>query len=320
MFGTQTANATAPAPMQASPPPPTREPNPKRLAREQARRRERAALMERLSADGDTDLAEILEKCAQIRTLKCCHCGHCHKVETRCKKRWCPSCAYFVSVERVNKYAALADKFQWPLFVTLTVKNSIDPEGLRTLKKQWSKFRRRKIISRQVRSGIVGFEVTNIGNGWHPHIHALLDCRWLSIHIPEPTRNDNATAKAAKCRAAAEELQTVWAKQIGQPSASVAVRRADSVALIEVLKYAVKPQTLAESKERPGDIIRVMQGMRMMTTFGAIRKKVEDQDTEAPDDTSTGMPCPECGEAAGWIPEEVFNRILLGCRDKRNGR
>lgn len=282
-----------------------------KVAEAQERRTEtRNSLIRRLHAEGSPDLAEMLEKCGQELRMRCVHCGHRKTAETRCKKRWCPSCAYFIAAERVDKYRAAAEAFEWPLFVTLTVKNTIDPEGLQRVKDSWGKLRRRKLITTKVRSGIVGYEMTNKGHGWHPHIHALLDCRWLALHVPEPVRTDSAEVKKAKCRAAAEELSALWCQVIGQETASVKIRRGDPQALVEVLKYSVKGNELVECQDKASDLIRVMLGMRLITTFGEIRKKVEDEDPEEEDNTESGCECENCGSRGTTMPEEIIEILM----------
>lgn len=274
---------------------------------------ERAQLTKRLLDEGAPDLAAMLDKCGQPVKLICTACGHPTTGETRCKKRWCPSCAYHIAAERVHKYAAAAGRFQWPLFVTLTVRNTPDPAGLLMIKKQWSKMRRRKLIRDRVRSGIVGFEVTNKGKGWHPHCHALLDCRWLSLHVPEPGRRDTAEKKAAKCQAAAEELSRCWADLIGQETASVNVRRGDAAALVEVLKYSCKGSELLASAEPVAPLIRLMLGCRLMSTFGEIRKEMQDEDLEE-EDTDKGCGCGACGQRGTMMLADLAHAFHIDPR------
>lgn len=274
---------------------------------------DREKLKQRLYREGAYDLAQKLEACGNDLHLECINCGHKRIAETRCKKRWCPSCAYFIAAERVDKYRAAAAEFEWPLFVTLTVQNSIDVEGLTRLKAAWGKMRRRKLIREKVKSGIIGYEVTNKGKGWHPHLHALLDCRWLSLHVPEPNRKDSAEEKKRKCQAAADELSRLWADVLGQKTASVKVRRGDANALVEVLKYSCKGSELVECAEDVSPLIYLMQGMRLMTTFGEIRKTMQDESTEEDEEIEPidkGCQCPSCRARGTTMPSDIINRML----------
>jgi hypothetical protein len=269
--------------------------------RETLRDDEKSLLENRLREEESEDLAEILADCGRELKLICVNCGTHRSAKIRCKKRWCPVCAYYVAVDRVQKYREAVSHFQWPLFVTLTVPNTPDVEGLVRLKESWGKFRRRKLIRDRVVSGVVGYEVTNKGKGWHPHIHALLDCRWLSIHIPEPTRRDNVEQKMQKCKLAAEELGRIWSDCCGVEHSSVLARRGDSDALIEVLKYSCKGSELIACDDRITPLIRLMQGMRLMTTFGEIRKRIQDEDLEK-EEGDTGCQCEKCKMFKTTIP------------------
>lgn len=286
----------------------------KKLRAIQRRKDDREKLKSRLYSEGAYDLACKLEDCGDEIRLECVNCGHKRTTEKRCKKRWCPSCAYFIAAERVDKYQSAAACFEWPLFVTLTMRNSIDVEGLTRLKAAWGKMRRRKLIREKVRSGIIGYEVTNKGKGWHPHLHALLDCRWLSLHVPEPNIKDSGEEKKRKCQAAADELSRLWADVLGQETASVRVRRGDSNALVEVLKYSCKGSELVACAEDVSPLIYLMQGMRLMTTFGAIRKLMKDESAEDDDEleeqSDKGCQCPSCLAKGTTIPSEIINRML----------
>jgi hypothetical protein len=61
------------------------------------------------------------------------------------------------------------------------VKNIFDlsPDHLTELKAWFSQLRRRK-FARNWKGGFYTIEVTNEKKGWHLHIHALIDARWIS--------------------------------------------------------------------------------------------------------------------------------------------
>lgn len=282
-------------------------PSPNASAQAEARIRDREALTKRLYNEGAFALAQKLDLCGEDLGLTCTSCGGHRVVSQRCDRRWCPVCAYYIASARVDKYRAAAERFAWPLFVTLTVRNDIHVEGLIELKKQWGKFRRRKLIRKQVRSGIVGFEITNKGNGWHPHIHALLDCRWLALHTPEIRRHDPPEEKTRKAKSAAMELENLWAEITGQETASIKIRRGNAGALVEVLKYSVKGSDLLESREGVAALINLMDSMRLMTTFGEIRKEMKDQQ---PEEDKPQTPCPDCGKCGCIVTDKSLSRML----------
>lgn len=277
---------------------------PKKPAHAVHREQLRDKLMKRLEDEGADDLIKQLSPCGDGLGLTCTHCGNRRVVTVRCERRWCPVCAYYIAAARVAKYKAAAQRFAYPLFVTLTVRNSEDPELLTHVKKSWQKFRRRKIIADRCRSGIVGYEMTNKGNGWHPHLHALLDCRWLAVHVPEPRRSDPPEEVTRKLHAAQRELINMWADVVGQEHASVFVRRANAAALIETLKYAIKAGDLVQAQDEIAPMIRIMDQMRMISTFGEIRKEMQDENVE-PDKPQ--CKCEQCGEAGCMITDRALS-------------
>lgn len=277
----------------------------RRLAEEAEKKR--VALLARLEDEGEDELAEQLAKCNQEFNLVCTNCGTFTEVRTHCMKRWCPACARRISAKRVGRYVRAAATMQWPLHVTLTVKNTqdISLETFRRLQAAFKKLRRQHIFRRVV-GGVASIELTNRGRGWHPHIHLLLDCEWLADRAPTIKPFDSRERRAAKCKAAADELGRTWARLVGQRTASVKTRRcAGMVAVTEVLKYAVKPESLIECEDNPGDAIRAMQKARLFVAFGNCygRTKEFDAAMEKPECT-----CGGCEQAGTTIPEFCIPR------------
>jgi hypothetical protein len=204
---------------------------------------------------------------------------------------------------------------QWPLHVTLTRSNigSISQDDVRALKKAFSKLRRTKLWTKNVKGGLVGVELTNKGHGWHPHLHTLCDAKWLAMKTPEPQRWHSRTRKAELCQQASQELMETWSGLIGQLVSSIKVRRCDGeTAVREVLKYAVKGSDLVECEEKIGDAIRAISGGRLTTPYGSMfGLKEELKQRKKP------FACPTCNEVGTMIPEEVEEKIRNSCR--RNG-
>lgn len=270
---------------------------------------QRKALIERLESEGAYDLTKPLNNCGLSLPLTCTGCGSIHETVTHCMARYCPSCQPLVAVERVNRWNHAIESIKWPLFVTLTIPNSEDPEQLRFLKDRWSKFRRRKIISTKVRGGVATFEVTNKGNGWHPHLHSIMDCRWLAVHTPEPHWNDSATVKASKCRQAQEELSAAWADMIGEETGIVWIRRVYGNGIIkEVMKYAAKGSELIESPDAIAPMLRVLKSTRTLAGWGSMYPLPPLDEEEAPK-----VGCEGCGAIRSFIPSEIA--WTMGRRD-----
>lgn len=234
---------------------------------------ERLRLLKRLEEEGAEDLTEALRKCGLELPITCRSCGHVHKLQTRCNRKWCPVCIRSIAAKRAHKLQSAALTFRWPLFVTFTVQNiAADDYGrdfVRELRRAFGKLRARKIWKERVKAGAAAIEVTNTGSGWHPHIHALIDCRWLAIDTPEPTARMSPEAQAVRFRQAAEELTAVWQKCVkDRPASQVKVKRADYQAAKEVMKYAVKGTDLIDSPDEIAPVLRMLDGTRLITTFG----------------------------------------------------
>lgn len=170
--------------------------------------------------------------------------------------------------------------------------------------------------------GIASVEITNIGNGWHPHIHSIIDARWLAVKAPPPKPFDTRKVMQAKFKAAAKEVAARWAAAMELPRAGIHVKRAytdrttpempgenKSIA-IEVLKYAVKPSDLIECEEPIGDLLRLMGAARLVSSFGSCYGKnlVEEEEEYVPE------PC-ECGAVKAWMPDAIVDRIAGRPRD-----
>ena len=111
---------------------------------------------------------------------------------TTCKKHLvCPVCARIRAAKQVARYLERLDviredrpKIKLAL-LTLTVKNGPDlEERFKHLQKSWKTYqdRRRDFLKKgrgfnelcKVDGSVFSYEVTNKGNGWHPHLHAIV--------------------------------------------------------------------------------------------------------------------------------------------------
>lgn len=273
---------------------------------------QRNQLALRLQSELAGDLSLPLLNCGQRLNLVCTSCGDPHSTETRCRKRWCPVCAPLVSRERLKRWRAAVSQLQWPLFLTLTIRNSHDPESVRHLRESWAKFRRRKLIATRISGGVGAVEVTNIGNGWHPHLHAIVDCRWLALYTREPTKRDPPDVVKALCQSAADELGSLWADQVKQATASVQVARVSGdQATIYALKYATKAAELLTVKDPIAPMIRVLRKTRLVSGFGSLHPLPA---VDAEDKCGTYCEC--CGALSQWMPAEIVDRAVINHRDQ----
>lgn len=225
----------------------------------------------RLRQEGELELLAKLAKCQTPFELTCAHCGTRKTVTNRCKRKWCPCCATLLAAQRSQELGYIVERFRWPLFVTLTIRNveTIGRAEIKFLKASFSKLRHRKIWKQRVSAGVAAVEVTNIGNGWHPHLHVVCDCNWLAVKTPHISTGRTKEEKAALCTSAAQELEAIWSKIVKQSTSSIMIKRCNSKTIAkEVVKYTVKNEDLVECEGSAGDLIRAIDSGHIMSTFG----------------------------------------------------
>lgn len=273
---------------------------------------QRSMLEQRLRDEGETKLANKLGSCGQELNLTCQGCGHQHPVHTSCKRKWCPVCCRKVAARNKRRMLGTVLKFRWPLHVTLTCRNTATVEGLRRFQKAFTKFRRWKLWTKNVKGGVCGYEMTSDGESFHPHAHLLIDCEWLAIETVQPNWKGHPDGIKYACFLAHDELSKAWAKALGQSRGAVVwVKRvAASIALTETLKYSVKTSDLIEMKGAIGPIIRALDSMRCMTTFGKAYKL-------GPEEKGEGCECPECHCKGEMMPTDLVERMLEKERKNR---
>lgn len=285
-------------------------------------RRYRAQLLKRLEDEEADDLADKLRGCGEPFKLVCTDCGVIHQVERRCRKKWCPVCARAIAAARCAKYEAGVRQMKWPLHVTLTVQNAEDlsTDFVRELRTDFGKLRRRVIWDRQVAGGVAGMEVTNRGKGWHPHIHALIDCEWLAVKTPKPKPGMSRDKIKRLCKAAQREMAGKWAEVVGQDSAVIWIRRvpvSDDPEVLageirEVLKYSAKGSDLVKCAEEVAPLIRLLDSTRLTTSFGTLYGKLKDATPP-----KNPMPCDGCGHTGTMIPQDMIDRMIRIVRETR---
>lgn len=179
-------------------------------------------------------------------------CTNCRTVQTyynRCEVFYCPVCAGRLSRDRRESIEWWTKLVNQPKHVVLTVRNAdtISREYVAWFKRAWTNLRRSK-FARHWRGGFYSLEVTNEGKGWHLHLHALIDCRWID----------------------AGELARQWAQLVGQDYAIVKVKDCrNGDYLKEVTKYVTDSQQLARWKDfEIVAFIRALKGLRTFGVFG----------------------------------------------------
>lgn len=276
-------------------------------------RRMRQLLQHRLEDEGEFEFAGKLAGCGLPVPLTCSNCGTQKVAETQCRQRWCPACAWTIKQKRLTRYRGAVALMQWPLFVTLTRQNSEDAETVREFRAEWSKMRRRKLVAEKIVGGVTGIEITNVGNGWHPHLHAVVDCRWLAIHTPEPKPWDSDEVREEKQEHAQGELAWLWGSVCKQKNSLVWVNRVKSdAALIYSLAYSVKGSDLLASPDPLGPLLKVLKKTRLVSAFGSLHGMTKEMDQ----DERPAMVCECCGLEKTICPTSVIYSIARTDPDK----
>lgn len=267
----------------------------------------RRDLEDKLREEGRDDLAQKLSDCAELMAISCVCCGKTRTVERGCKRRWCPVCAPKITAARLMRLESVVSRFKWPLAVTLTMENVKMADGaLETVKEKFRAFRRTHFWSKNVLGGVVGFEVTNRGRGFHPHLHALVDCEWLAVETPRPQRRATKQHVEALCKRAQNELSEVWGAYVQGKKAMVWVNRAWGNSMMETLKYAIKPSDLLEDAISAGELIDIIDEGRMISSFGhahASSKSFVGRDE--PEEVLTS--CEGCGGFKTLLPADIID-------------
>ena len=196
--------------------------------------------------------ASTLENCHSYYTFCVCgDCGQVRKFPNRCDLFYCPECAHHLQNERKRQVQWWTGLIQQPKHVVLTIKNIWDLTAghVDELRSMFTKLRRRK-FARNWEGGFYRLECTNDGNGWHLHIHCLIDAKWID----------------------ADQLKQQWMSVTNGLGYIVRVRdcrQADY--LNEVTKYVAKGAQLAAWK--PSEIatfVRAFTGRRTFGVFGSL--------------------------------------------------
>lgn len=268
---------------------------------------QRQRLLKRLWKEGADFHSERLEKCGMPVVLKCTCCNARRTVATRCDLKWCPTCAPRIANDRVRTFEDVVYTFKARLNFTLTTTNfsarSKKTTGMREVVRAFKRFRSQRWFERIVRGGVASFEMTRKKKGWHPHVHGILDCGWLAVSVPRPGTNCGEQKWKAACKAACEELASMWTMALGGRKGSVFLRRlyidkgGVRGAMKDCLKYAVTAESLENMKGDVGLLLDELRFTRNVVGFGsaykhpALKRRARDP-----------QPCDSCGEFNTLVP------------------
>lgn len=277
----------------------------------------RSLLLMRLYDEGAMKFANKLEKCGEEIPLTCTGCGERRVGRSRCDQRWCPMCQRALATRTAMRYEQIAADCKWPLVLTLTHRHhcgsTLTPKQLASA---FRKLRRLAWWKKRVTGGVAAFEMTDNGNGWHTHIHALIDCRWLAVTEGAPGPGATAESIRAKSKRSTKELAEQWSLCLGREG-GVHVRRGRGgranlrEIVSEVLKYAVKGSDLAEMNGPVAPVIRSMAGNRLVVSWGSFYRHKAVKREKCPP-----AMC-KCG-SCDWMLERQVDAIVrkLGVRHR----
>ncbi|MFA6140425.1 MAG: protein rep [Hyphomicrobium sp.] len=242
----------------------------------------RSRVARRLEAEELDDEAIKLLACGSPLDLMCSACARPHRIEQACRRRWCPVCEHQRAAQVTDLYRPLIHAMRWPLFLTLTMSHTASSgiaEDLKAIRDGWQRLRRLQWFRRRVAGGVGAIEVAmpeeHGHNGAHPHIHALLDCRWLSVSTPAPRPAAGKRELDRLHKASQAEIAAQWAMCLRAERAGIYTRRADRDTVSEVLKYSVSSAALLNSALPLEPLITALKGRKGVMPFGTIRKALK---------------------------------------------
>ena len=283
--------------------------------------KQRLKIADRLMAEGRADLANRLYNCQEEFRLLCIGCGNPREVHKSCGLRWCPECARALAADRVATYQSAIDAMAWPMMVTLTMPHTLAsscPSDVRHLRRSLGRLRRLRWFKNKVKGGISSIEVTCGQNGWHPHAHLLIDCRWLSVQSPAPGHAVSAKELKRLCKIAREEVGDQWRLCLREDQrVQVSISRARPEAAREALKYAVKAAELADTPLSLAPLLDILRVTRLISAWGSVRRyRLEEAERVGEEPVHT-VEC-ACG-CHDWEPDFVRAKSA-GWRIERDRR
>lgn len=251
------------------------------------------AISERFHLEGDYQIADALSDCNEIkRAVSCLVCHSAFYILDRCRKRVCPLCSFKESLRRGKFIERVCHKMAYPKCLTLTMPRWTDTpqDGIKHLRTAWNLLRKSPVFS-AVKGGVCQIELKRKPNGWHIHLHAIIDAPFLPH----------------------QHLYSTWRKILGIEHASIWINAATTPAQRH---YAAK--YTAKAADWDGDLAtvvawhRAVKGQRLFSAFGDWYNKDE---SDLPADQVPAAPeylCSICGENQQLVSYERLHYVLEG--------
>lgn len=176
----------------------------------------------------------------------------------------CPLCAIRRGGKFLKAYLARFDvlRQQHPTaklqLMTLTIRNGDHlEERFKHLAHAWKRLLKRRHLHRaksslfHVLGGVASFELTNIGNGWHPHVHCIILTQGVIDQQQLRNEWEAITADSFMC-----DVRDIEQSDL-------------AAGFCEVFKYAVKFGELSLADNWHAH--QVLHGRRLVSSFGVFR-------------------------------------------------
>jgi hypothetical protein len=205
----------------------------------------------KLQSAGLPDHAGRLDACGTKPVfLVCSGCRLVRRVLNHCDRHFCPCCQPGLARKRERQIGWWASELEQPKHMVLTVANIPDADLNRGyidwLRDCFASLRRLKLARNW--SGFYSVQVTNSGNGFHVHLHCVVEVRFIDLG----------------------QLQQAWSRLTdgaGQIVKVLDIRQPDRLA--RTIRYVVKPSELASwTPSQIATFVRAFEGVKTFSTFG----------------------------------------------------
>jgi len=190
-----------------------------------------------------------LLKCEETDQLVfCSDCGATWYVTYHCRKRVCPLCGWRLMKERKKVVDYLTRALPHPKMLTLTMPRWTGDvrEGVYYIRKQFMELRRSALFA-NVKGGAYQIELKKKEDGWHIHIHALMECGYMPY----------------------QKIWSKWRALLKCDCPQVNIIAATSPGAKEyILKYMVKSGTFEGNKGWIVEWYKATLGIRLFSFFG----------------------------------------------------
>jgi hypothetical protein len=180
-------------------------------------------------------------------------CGHGEELPYSCGNKFCPLCAWKISLKRKRLIETMTREIYDVKHVVLTQRNFEEnlSAKIRESRKNLLKLRRQDVFGK-VTGGCCSMEITNEDVGWHLHWHLLVQSKFVD----------------------AQRLALAWGKLVGQEYAIVKVLTVDDKSYVaEICKYVAKGSQIASwTPDQIIEFICALRDVRTFSTFGKFRQ------------------------------------------------